>query len=107
MYLNTAKLHQPNLPHPDFAGRSMGKSKFLDSLVELDHWVGVVADKVRELDIADETLIFWTTDNGARQRSRGRWISWRRSPTSRGWSCRRRIARGNRPCSTAATRPRC
>jgi len=37
MYLNTAKLHQPNLPHPDFAGKSMAKSKYLDSLVELDH----------------------------------------------------------------------
>ena len=67
LYLNTAKLHQPNLPHPDFAGKSMGKSKFLDSLVELDHWVGVVADKVRELGIAENTLIVWTTDNGAWQ----------------------------------------
>ncbi len=67
MYLNTAKLHQPNLPHPDFAGKSMAKSKYLDSLVELDHWVGVVVDKVRDLGIAENTLIVWTTDNGAWQ----------------------------------------
>ena len=67
MYLNTAKMHQPNLPHPDFEGKSMGKSKYLDSLVELDHWVGLVLDKVRDLGIAENTLIIWTTDNGAWQ----------------------------------------
>ncbi|MGZ4710294.1 MAG: sulfatase-like hydrolase/transferase, partial [Acidimicrobiales bacterium] len=39
----------------------------LDSLVELDHHVGQVVDKVRELGIAESTLIFWTTDNGAWQ----------------------------------------
>jgi arylsulfatase len=58
MYVNTAKLHQPNLPHPDFKGKSMGKSNYLDSLVELDHNVGLVVDKVRELGIAEKTLIF-------------------------------------------------
>ncbi|MGZ6693320.1 MAG: arylsulfatase, partial [Solirubrobacteraceae bacterium] len=67
LYLNTAKLHQPNLPHPDFVGKSMAKSKYLDALVELDHNVGLVVDKVRELGIAENTLIFWTTDNGAWQ----------------------------------------
>lgn len=67
LYLNTAKLHQPNLPHPDFAGKSMAKSKYADSLVELDHRVGVVMDKVRELGIEENTLVIWTTDNGAWQ----------------------------------------
>ena len=67
LYLNTAKMHQPNLPHPDFVGKSMGKSKYLDSLVELDHHVGVVMDKVRELGIEEDTLVIWTTDNGAWQ----------------------------------------
>lgn len=45
----------------------MGKSKYLDSLVELDHHVGVVIDKVRELGIEQDTLVIWTTDNGAWQ----------------------------------------
>ena len=67
LYLNTAKMHQPNLPHPDFVGTSMAKSKYADSLVELDHHVGVVVDKVRQLGIAEDTLIIWTTDNGAWQ----------------------------------------
>jgi arylsulfatase len=67
MYLNTAKLHQPNLPHPDFVGKSMDKSKYADSLVELDHRVGTVLDKIRELGIEQDTLVIWTTDNGAWQ----------------------------------------
>ena len=67
LYFNTAKVHQPNLPHPHFEGSSLGKSKYLDSLVELDHRVGQVVDKVRELGIAENTLIIWTTDNGAWQ----------------------------------------
>ena len=45
----------------------MAKSKYLDSLVELDHHVGVVVDKVHELGIEQDTLIVWTTDNGAWQ----------------------------------------
>ena len=45
----------------------MAKSKYADSLVELDHHVGVVVDKVRELGIEQDTLIIWTTDNGAWQ----------------------------------------
>ena len=36
------------------SGSSMAKSKYLDSLVELDHHVGVVVDKVRELGIERE-----------------------------------------------------
>jgi arylsulfatase A-like enzyme len=67
MYFNTAKMHQPNIPHPDFVGSSMAKSKYLDSLVELDHHVGVVIDKIRELGIEENTLVIWTTDNGAWQ----------------------------------------
>ena len=45
----------------------MAKSKYLDSLVELDYHVGVVMDKVRELGIGEDTLVIWTTDNGAWQ----------------------------------------
>jgi arylsulfatase A-like enzyme len=67
MYLNTAKLHQPNMPHPDFVGKSMAKSNYLDALVELDFRAGVVLDKIRSLGIAEDTLVIWTTDNGAWQ----------------------------------------
>ncbi|HEY6413757.1 MAG TPA: sulfatase-like hydrolase/transferase [Edaphobacter sp.] len=67
MSINFMKVHQPNLPAPDFIGKSMLKSKYGDSLVELDTRVGRIMDKVRELGIQDNTLIIFTTDNGAWQ----------------------------------------
>src|SRR5271170_5447067 len=63
MSVNFMKVHQPNMPDPDYVGKSTGKSKFSDSIVELDARVGRIMDKVRELGIADNTLIIFTTDN--------------------------------------------
>ena len=66
--VNFMKVHQPNLPHPDFIGKSMAKSKYADSLVELDTRIGRVMDKIRELGLNDgNTLVIFTTDNGAWQ----------------------------------------
>jgi arylsulfatase A-like enzyme len=67
MSVNFMKVHQPNMPDPDYVGKSAAKSKFADSIVELDARVGRIMDKVRELGIADNTLIIFTTDNGAWQ----------------------------------------
>ena len=41
---------------PTSSGSRWRKSKYADSLVELDHHVGVVVDKVRELGIEQDTL---------------------------------------------------
>jgi arylsulfatase len=67
MSVNFAKVHQPNLPHPDFIHKSISKTKFADSLVENDTRIGRVVDKVRQLGLDKNTYIFWTTDNGAWQ----------------------------------------
>jgi len=67
MSINFMKVHQPNLPHPDFVGKSMVKTKFGDSLVEADTRIGHVMDKVRALGLDKNTYVFWTTDNGAWQ----------------------------------------
>lgn len=67
MDVNFMKVHQPNMPDPDYIGKSEVKSKYGDSLVELDARVGHIIDKVRQLGIADNTLIVFTTDNGAWQ----------------------------------------
>ena len=66
-HVNFMKVHQPNLPHPDYQGKSLSKSKYGDSLVELDARVGRIMDTIRELDKDGNTLVFWTTDNGAWQ----------------------------------------
>ena len=65
MYLNFMKLHQPNFPSPDWKGKSPGMHPHLDSLMELDHNSGMVVQAIRDLGLADNTLVVWTTDNGA------------------------------------------
>jgi arylsulfatase len=67
MSINFMKVHQPNLPHPDYIHKSMSKSKYADSIVELDARIGRVMDKVRALGLDSNTLVFYTTDNGAWQ----------------------------------------
>jgi arylsulfatase len=65
--INFMKVHQPNLPAPEFQHKSMSKSKYADSVVELDARIGHVMDKLRELGLDQNTLVFYTTDNGAWQ----------------------------------------
>jgi arylsulfatase A-like enzyme len=66
--INFMKVHQPNLPHPDFIHKSASKSKYSDSLVENDARIGHILDKLRALGLdKGNTLVFWTTDNGAWQ----------------------------------------
>ncbi|MEK6259983.1 MAG: sulfatase-like hydrolase/transferase [Planctomycetota bacterium] len=58
------KVHQPNFPAPEFKGKSPGQYPYLDSLMELDFNSGSVIEAVRKY-IPDDTMIVWTTDNGA------------------------------------------
>jgi arylsulfatase A-like enzyme len=67
MSVNFMKVHQPNMPAPEFKDKSLAKSKFADSIVENDTRIGRIAEKVRELGLDKNTYIFWTTDNGAWQ----------------------------------------
>jgi len=67
MSINFAKNHQPNLPAKAFKGKSPAKSKYADCVVELDHHVGEILDKVRSLGIDKNTLVIYTVDNGAWQ----------------------------------------
>ena len=67
MSINFMKVHQPNLPHPDFIHKSMSKSKYADSVVENDTRIGHIMGKVRALGLDKNTYVFWTTDNGAWQ----------------------------------------
>ncbi|MGR3804392.1 arylsulfatase [Marinibacterium profundimaris] len=65
--VNFMKNHQPNLPHPDFEGKSTTKLPYADSVIELDTRIGNVLAKLDELGLADNTLVFYTVDNGAWQ----------------------------------------
>jgi arylsulfatase A-like enzyme len=65
--INFMKVHQPNMPAPEFKHKSLSKSKYADSVVELDARIGHVMDKLRKLGLEKNTLVFYTTDNGAWQ----------------------------------------
>jgi arylsulfatase A-like enzyme len=65
--INFMKVHQPNLPAPEFEHKSLSKTKYADSIVELDTRIGRIMDKLRELGLDENTLVFYTTDNGAWQ----------------------------------------
>ena len=67
MRFNFMKVHQPNMPSPDYMHKSMAKSKFADSIVEFDSRIGQIMDKLRALGLDQNTLVFYTTDNGAWQ----------------------------------------
>jgi arylsulfatase A-like enzyme len=67
MSVNFMKVHQPNLPAPEFKEKSLSKSKFADSIVENDTRIGRIMDKVRTLGLDKNTYVFWSTDNGAWQ----------------------------------------
>ena len=65
--INFMKNHQPNLPHTDFIHKSTSKSKYADSVVELDTRIGNVIAKLDELGLSENTLVVYTVDNGAWQ----------------------------------------
>ena len=65
--VNFMKVHQPNMPAPEFERKSLSKSKYADSIVELDTRVGNILTKLDSLGLSDNTLVFYTTDNGAWQ----------------------------------------
>jgi arylsulfatase A-like enzyme len=68
MSINFMKVHQPNMPHPEYIHKSMSKSKYADSVHELDARIGRIMDKIRSNPrLAGNTLVFYTTDNGAWQ----------------------------------------
>jgi arylsulfatase len=65
--VNFMKVHQPNLPAPEFQGKSMVKTKYGDSIVELDTRIGRIMAELKKTGQDKNTLVVYTTDNGAWQ----------------------------------------
>ncbi len=64
VYLPLAFPHFPTLPHPDYAGVT-GLGDFADAFREADDRIGRLVGVLDELAIADDTLVIFTSDNGA------------------------------------------
>ncbi len=62
-YVPITQVHYPTLPHRDFAGKT-GAGDFADSMVEMDFNVGRVIDEIKALGIAEDTVLFFGSDNG-------------------------------------------
>jgi hypothetical protein len=58
MSINFMKVHQPNLPHPDYIHKSLSKKKYVDSLVENDARIDHILDKARQLGLDKNTYVF-------------------------------------------------
>jgi arylsulfatase len=62
-YVPFTLVHFPALPNPQYAGKT-GHGDFADSLAEMDANVGRILDAVDELQIRDNTIFVFTSDNG-------------------------------------------
>jgi arylsulfatase A-like enzyme len=63
LYFATHNIHVPRVPHPRFAGTSRCGVRG-DVIQELDACVGQVLDALDRLNLADRTLVIFTSDNG-------------------------------------------
>jgi arylsulfatase A len=63
LYLAHNAVHFPIHPGPEFRGKS-GHGRYYDWVEEMDWSVGRVLDTLRELHLATNTLVFFTSDNG-------------------------------------------
>ncbi|MEY4160892.1 MAG: hypothetical protein RLZZ136_1513 [Pseudomonadota bacterium] len=66
---NFAKVHYFNNPSHKFVGRSATKDVYRDSVIEVDDIVGRLTALLEELKIADNTVVFFTSDNGPEEDS--------------------------------------
>lgn len=64
VYLSHKDPHQPFYPSEPFAGKSAG-GPYGDAVSEFDYNVGRIRDALQRMELADNTLLLVTSDNGA------------------------------------------
>ena len=63
LYMGTQDVHVPRIPHPRFAGKS-GLGTRGDVILQLDWTIGEIMHTLDSLNIADNTIFIFTSDNG-------------------------------------------
>jgi arylsulfatase A len=63
LYLAYSMPHVPIFCSEEFEGKS-GKGLYADVIMELDHGIGMVMDKLKENDLDQNTVIIFSSDNG-------------------------------------------
>ena len=65
-YIALSHLHPPEVVHPDFDQTDPSRlGGYADIIAEMDYRVGQIVDCVEEAGIADNTIIVFSSDNGA------------------------------------------
>ena len=67
-YFNTTRMHIFTHLKPSSVGKT-GLGLYPDGMVELDGYVGQLLQKLEDLKVADNTVVVFTTDNGAEKMS--------------------------------------
>ncbi len=62
-YIPYTQTHVPNIPHPDFQGKT-GHGEWADVLAEMDFNAGHILDTLDNLEISDNTIVVWMSENG-------------------------------------------
>jgi arylsulfatase A-like enzyme len=62
-----SKVHNDNYPGPGYKGKSPAGFPYKDAIVEVDDIVGRLIKTLIETDQAENTLVFFTSDNGANE----------------------------------------
>jgi arylsulfatase len=63
-YMNTTRMHVFTHLKPESVGKT-GHGLYPDGMVELDGYIGQLLDKLDALGVKDNTIVVFTTDNGA------------------------------------------
>ncbi|XP_023646533.2 N-acetylgalactosamine-6-sulfatase isoform X1 [Paramormyrops kingsleyae] len=64
LYWAVDATHAPVYASKGFLGKSQ-RGRYGDAVMELDHGVGVILGELRSLGLAEDTFVFFTSDNGA------------------------------------------
>jgi len=64
LYYAPHEPHSPAVPMKQFVGKSKAGS-YGDYVVQLDHWVGRILQALKDSNLAENTLVIFTSDNGA------------------------------------------
>ena len=63
-YVPYTLVHYPTLPSAEFKGLT-GNGDWADCLAQMDHNVGRLLDTIERLGLRDDTIVVFTSDNGA------------------------------------------
>ena len=61
---NFMRVHADNHPSNEFTGKSASKYQYKDNIVEVDALTGRIVAALEEAGVAENTLVFFTSDNG-------------------------------------------